>query len=93
MTDHHEPQEAYAGPATLHADGVEVTTYADLRGRFDPIDGRFHWYGRLAGAGLDRIAPGASVTVATAHGEASARLSDVDLWGRPRVSGVGAPPF
>lgn len=93
MKDHHEPRAAYAGPATVRAAEVEVTTYADLRGRFEPIDGRFHWYGRVASPGLDGIAPGTTVTVATAHGEASARLSDVDPWGRPRVSGLGTPPF
>ena len=93
MTEHHEPQEAYAGPATLLVDGTEIAAHADLRGRFEPIDGRFHWYGRLSGPDLAQVAPGATVTLGTAHGSATARLSDVDPWGRPRVSGVGRPPF
>ena len=40
---HHEPGEEYAGPARIGATGVEVS----LRGHFQPIDGRFHWWGRI----------------------------------------------
>jgi hypothetical protein len=29
----------------------------------------------------------------TPYGEAQARLSDVDPWGRYRVTGSGRPPF
>ena len=36
---------------------------------------------------------GATVTLVTPHGAAQARLSDVDPWGRFRVSGTGKPPF
>jgi hypothetical protein len=91
---HHEPQEQYAGPATLVAGEAELTVEADLRGRFEPIDGRFHWYGRLAPSpGLDQVSSGSTVTLTTEHGSAQARLSDVDPWGRPRVTGVGTPPF
>lgn len=93
MTDRHEPQEEYAGPATLLVDDRAIAVRADLRGRFEPIDGRFHWYGRVAGDSLDDVPPGSLVRLATSHGEATARLSDVDPWGRPRVSGVGRPPF
>ncbi|MBB3041085.1 DUF4873 domain-containing protein [Nocardioides sp. LMS-CY] len=90
----HAPREQYAGPATLIAGEVRLEVEADLRGRFEPIDGRFHWYGRLAAAtGLDRIGSGATVTLATEHGSADGRLSDIDPWGRPRVSGLGRPPF
>ncbi len=28
--------------------GVERNREVDLRGSFQPIDGRFHWYGRVA---------------------------------------------
>ena len=90
----HEPQEQYAGPATIAAGGTSVEVEADLRGRFEPIDGRFHWYGRLsASAALDELGSGATVSVTTDHGSAEGRLSDVDPWGRFRLTGLGRPPF
>ncbi|MFC7493068.1 MULTISPECIES: DUF4873 domain-containing protein [unclassified Nocardioides] len=96
MTDNtrHEPQEEYAGPATLVAGDVELAVDADLRGHVEPIDGRFHWYGRLAASpALAEVSSGSTVTLSTEHGAAQGRLNDIDPWGRPRVSGVGRPPF
>jgi len=89
---HHEPGHEYDGPATLEADGRAWEVAVRLRGAFQPIDGRFHWYGRLT-APLEEPRSGATVVLRTAHGAAQARLSDVDPWGRLRVTGVGAPPF
>ena len=90
----HEPQEEYAGPATIAAGGTSVEVEADLRGRFEPIDGRFHWWGRIAtDPALDAHTSGATVTLETPHGAAEGRLSDVDPWGRFRISGTGKPPF
>jgi len=90
----HEAQEHYAGPATLVAGDVRVEVEADLRGRFEPIDGRFHWYGRLAAsAALDGLGSGTTVSVTTEHGSAEGRLSDLDPWGRFRLTGLGRPPF
>lgn len=85
-----DPQEQYDGPVTLVADATTIETTATLRGHFEPIDGRFHWYGRLAAPGLDS---GTTVTLTTPHGSATGRLSDVDPWGRLRIAGVGRPPF
>ena len=90
----HEPQEHYRGPATIAAGEASVEVDADLRGRFEPIDGRFHWYGRLAACpALDELGSGATVTVTTEHGTAEGRLSDLDPWGRFRLTGLGRPPF
>jgi len=90
----HEPGEAYDGLATLTLDDGEVEAQVRLRGHFDPIDGRFHWYGRLgADPAIDAVGNGGSVTVTTAHGRAEGRLSDVDPWGRFRIGGTGRPPF
>ena len=36
---------------------------------------------------------GSTVTLQTPYGAAEGRLSDVDTWGRFRVSGTGKPPF
>ena len=91
---HHEPQEEYQGEAVLTATDVRIAVDASLRGRFEPIDGRFHWYGRLAASPeLAALGSGSTVTLTTEHGSAEARLSDVDPWGRPRVTGTGRPPF
>ena len=87
----HEPGEEYAGPAVLDA---SVDVQVRLRGHVEPIDGRFHWWGRIAThPALDAVDPGSTVRLATPHGEAEGRLSDVDPWGRFRVTGTGRPPF
>ncbi len=87
----HQPAEQYDGPATIAETRVEVL----LRGHFEPIDGRFHWWGRIAAdPHLDaEQASGSTVTLVTPHGQAEGRLSDVDPWGRFRISGTGRPPF
>ena len=87
----HEPFAAYDGPARIGGTAVAVR----LRGHLEPIDGRFHWWGRVAANQDidDDHRPGAEVTLTTPHGEAACRLTDVDPWGRFRVSGTGRPPF
>jgi len=90
----HEPGEEYAGTAVVAADGTEVEVQVDLRTTFEPIDGRLHWYGRLAATpALQSARAGAVVVLRTEHGSAEGRLSDVDPWGRFRIAGVGRPPF
>jgi hypothetical protein len=85
------PAEEYVGPATISDIDVEVT----LRGHFEPLDGRFHWYGRITqNPELSaQVQSGATVTLRTPHGTAEGRLSDVDTWGRFRITGTGRPPF
>jgi hypothetical protein len=86
----HDPGEHYDGPAQIDRAQVEVR----LRGHFQPIDGRFHWYGRIApDLSLETHTSGSTVTLVTPHGEAQGRLSDVDPWGRFRITGTGRPPF
>ena len=90
-----EPGEEYAGPADVVVGEQRLTVPVRLRGHFEPIDGRFHWWGRLqASAALDATArSGATVTLETPYGAAEGRLSDVDPWGRFRITGTGRPPF
>ncbi|MGA8116655.1 MAG: DUF4873 domain-containing protein, partial [Actinocatenispora sp.] len=89
-------EDGYRGPVTLSVDGRSVRVDAELRGEFEPISGRYRWYGRLAaddgvaGLAADRAR---DVTVRTPHGEARTTLTDADPWGRYRVSGTGPPPF
>lgn len=89
----HEAGAEYDGPATLVVAGDEVRAEVVLRGVFQPIDGRFHWYGRVAPTEELADAAGRGVLLRTTHGEAQGRLSDVDPWGRLRVAGTGRPPF
>ncbi|MGH3414121.1 MAG: DUF4873 domain-containing protein [Marmoricola sp.] len=91
----HEPREEYEGPATIRAEDSSVEVTVTLRGRLEPIDGRFHWYGRVAASPeLDAShSAGDHVTIATAHGTAAGRISDLDPWGRFRIAGTGRPPF
>lgn len=87
----HEPGEAYDGPAEVAGIPVEV----HLRGHVEPIDGRFHWYGRIAASAVldEAHGLGSTVALATPHGTAEGRLSDRDPWGRLRIAGAGRPPF
>jgi hypothetical protein len=87
----HEPGEQYTGPAELVLGDDTVAVSVDLRGGFQPIDGHFHWYGRIDGE--HRFASGDRVTIRTGYGDAEGRLSDVDPWGRLRIAGTGRPPF
>ena len=96
-------EEGYAGPARLvhgpEGSPVDLPVEVVLRGVFQPLDGRYHWYGRVGrDDGVDRLveqlaAGGAAVRLVTAVGEAPARLGDRDPWGRYRVTGAGRPPF
>ncbi|WP_200952868.1 MULTISPECIES: DUF4873 domain-containing protein [unclassified Nocardioides] len=94
MTLTHEPQEAYDGPAMVLVDGTAHPVTVHLRGAFQPLDGHFHWYGRVAvGTPVDAVRSGSDVTLRTEAGEAAAKLSDKDPWGRFRITGTGTPPF
>ena len=91
------PAEEYAGPARVSAgsSGEAIDVEVDLRGHFEPLDGRFHWYGRIAACEQlsAEVRSGATVVLRTPHGSAEGRLSDVDPWGRFRITGTGRPPF
>ncbi|KRF17642.1 hypothetical protein ASG90_04550 [Nocardioides sp. Soil797] len=90
--------DEYAGPATLapkECCDTPLQVEVVLRSTFQPIDGRLHWYGRIAAnPALDRACtPGSTVSVTTPDGSAEGRISDVDPWGRFRITGLGRPPF
>ena len=85
--------DGYAGPATVQVADRSVEVTAKLAGAFDPISGKYHWYGRVS-ATLD-LAPlaGKPVTLRTPHGAVETTLADLDPWGRARVEGFGTAPF
>lgn len=88
-------QDSYEGPATLIIDGAEYRVQVRLRGQFQPIDGRYHWYGRIVAHGGLTAALGsarAAGVLSTPDGSAACELSDPDPWGRYRVTGVSGAP-
>lgn len=94
MTD--LPDDGYDGPAELVAGDRAITVEVTLRGHFDPISGRYRWYGRVAASPqvAEFVAGVAgSVVLRTPHAAVETALSDIDPWGRPRVEGFGAAPF
>jgi hypothetical protein len=83
----------YQGPAVLVVADAEIAVEVVLRGQFQPIDGRYHWYGRIsADAALDRLER-RPVVLRTPEGAAKGQLSQPDVWQRFRISGIGRPPF
>ena len=88
--------DGYDGPAELLGGAAAIAVEVKLRGHFDPISGKYSWYGRVA-AGPEvaaLVADGAQrVVLRTPHAEVETALHDVDPWGRPRVSGFGRAPF
>jgi hypothetical protein len=96
MPDEMPDEDGYAGAATLTVGGEEFAIEVDLRGHFQPIDGYYHWYGRIAAhEELARLLGGRkhSGEIRTAEGSAQAEISDPDPWGRYRVTGTSTPPF
>jgi uncharacterized protein DUF4873 len=88
--------DGYDGPAELLDGERVVPVTVTLRGHFDPISGRYSWYGRVAAAPeVTALVAGGkrAVRLRTPWAEVDTALSDVDPWGRPRVEGLGATPF
>lgn len=86
----------YRGPCTVLCGEEELSAEVVLRGYFQPIDGRFHWYGRLVRQPeISEFARGGKheVVLTTPEGQAVGVLSDPDPWDRYRIAGVGRPPF
>ncbi len=91
-----EEEEGYQGPATLIVEESELDVTVTLRGYFEPIDGFYHWYGRInANDQLTSLLAGKNkpAVLRTPGGEAPGQLSDPDTWGRYRIAGTSRPPF
>ncbi|MDR7302879.1 DUF4873 domain-containing protein [Haloactinomyces albus] len=93
---HEHEEDDYRGPAVVFTEEREITVEVVLRGHFQPIDGRFHWYGRVAAnPEVDELTGGrkTEVVLRTPDGQAVATLADPDPWNRYRISGLGYPPY
>jgi hypothetical protein len=92
-----EEETGYDGAATLVVGDQAVEVIVHIDGHLEPLDGSFHWYGRIersaAVAGLkDAGATTASLVIAD-RAPAELRLAEYDPWGHVQVSGTGAPPY
>jgi hypothetical protein len=96
MSENASDEDGYDGPAEMLDGTAAIQVAVKLSGHFDPISGRYSWYGRVA-AGPEvaaLVASGTrSVRLRTPQGEVETALTDVDPWGRPRVEGFGEAPF
>jgi cation diffusion facilitator CzcD-associated flavoprotein CzcO len=91
-----DDEDGYQGSATLEVADRTFDVRVELRGYFQPIDGRYHWYGRIAAdPALDEVlaAGRRRGTLTTPQGSAPADVGDPDTWGRYRIEGVSTPPF
>ena len=88
--------DGYQGTAALEVGGARFDVQVRLRGHFQPIDGRYHWYGRIdPHDGLaELLGPGkGSGVLTTPEGSAACELSEPDPSRRYRVTGISTPPF
>ncbi|WP_188111182.1 DUF4873 domain-containing protein [Nocardioides antri] len=92
-----EEDSGYDGSALLLVgdQALEVTVHLD--GHLEPLDGRFHWYGRIERSVPVAAAKAAGATTAELvigdRPPAALRLAEHDPWGHVQVSGTGAPPY
>jgi hypothetical protein len=97
VADQHDHDDGYTGPAVLSVDGREIPVHVQLDARHEPQDGRLHWFGRMrlqdADAATALTAPDAALVLGVAGHRSPARVGDVDMWGRYRVTGVGTLPY
>ena len=87
----------YTGPAVVGAAELNADVRVAFAGRFEPVDGRYHWGGRIAPhLRLSELVRGGQRSATVQIGQypgVTARLAEVDPWGGIRVVGVGRPPW
>jgi hypothetical protein len=91
-----EHEDGYTGAATLTVDGDTFDVQVDLRGHFQPIDGRYRWYGRIKAHDTLSAKLGgknSDAVISTPEGRAQGQLADPDPWERYRITGSSTPPF
>jgi len=89
-------EDGYRGPAQLTVGQAVFDVQVDLRGHFEPIDGRYHWYGRIAKSeALEAVLRGlkAAAVIQTPQGSGPCEVAEPDTWDRYRITGYSTPPF
>ena len=89
---------SYRGALTVRVEGATIEVDGEVHGFFQPIDGSFHWYGRLAPDEQisTLVAERGRATIEISAGVRApvpARLGERNPWGGHRITGVGRPPY
>ncbi len=89
--------DGYTGPATLVVAGAQIPVEVRLSGRVEPVDGRYHWAGRIAPQdAVSRLVRVGTRSASLRIGDGTpvaVRLGDVDPWGAVRVQATSPPPW
>lgn len=87
-------EEVYDGPAVIGHDGHDCAARVRMTGRFDPIDGQYHWQGTLYADLPGERTTGSEVSIRIGEHTSQARISEQTPWRTLSVVGVaGYPPF
>lgn len=90
-------ESGYAGPAVLLLGERALDVDVHLDGHLEPLDGLFHWYGRIerspAVAAAKKAGAAAGELSIDDRAPVAVRLAERDAWGHVQVSGTGAPPY
>jgi hypothetical protein len=89
-------EDGYSGPARLTIGQAVFDVQVELRGHFEPIDGRYHWYGRVAQSEALATALGGLTSagvIQTPQGSGPCEIAEPDTWDRYRITGYSTPPF
>lgn len=93
----HDDEDGYRGPAVLDVGGGTMDVEVVLGGHLEPLDGEYHWYGRVVQHdAVDAAKAGGATAVGLTVGDrlpSAGRLAEHDAWGNMRITGTGAPPF
>lgn len=90
-------ESGYDGRAVLLVGDRTLDVTVHLDGHLEPLDGRFHWYGRIDRSAAVAAAKEAGATTAElvvgGGPPAPLRLAEHDPWGHVQVNGTGPPPY
>jgi hypothetical protein len=90
-------ETGYDGAAVLLVGEQALDVTVHLAGHLEPLDGLFHWYGRIERSAAVAAAKDAGATtgelVIGDGSPAPLRLAEHDPWGHVQVNGTGAPPY
>ena len=88
--------EGYSGRAIVQIESARYSATVVLGGHFEPLDGRYHWGGRILPLREVAEAVRRGARAATLHvGDRpfAVHLAEVDPWSGVRIRAVGPPPW